>query len=452
MYVRFDDAISYLVQVIVDTLSEDFLADGVVLRDVSGRLSFFSSRELEDKKIEAVSNLLRNTLGNYAAKDRVLVCPSHFGAQRILSEKNYLAIRVENKKVRLVDRRIVGADWLRRPVLASAPPPRFVFSSIKGGVGRSTALTVVASSLANQGLRVLAIDLDIEAPGLGPILLDEETLPEFGLIDALVENGISGLDSKFYADLIGPSSISKGRGKIDVIPVLGRRSLKNPSEVLAKIARAYMEDVNEDGTVSTILDQIGSIVEEFSDPKRYDAILVDARAGLHETTASAILGLGAEVFLFGLDEPQTFQGFSMLLSHMTRLNDEKVPAEWLSRFTIVQGKAPTESNERQRFSDKCQRMLQDLGLIKSNSPVEVKSTNAGEEFNDYVWNDEALDEEVLPFENASYSEPLAILDDPKFKGFNPQAHPDLLESGIYTASYSQLLEKVRTAIPVERFN
>ncbi len=42
----------------------------------------------------------------------------------------------------------------------------FTFYSYKGGVGRSLALAHVAHALAERGLRVLAVDFDLEAPGL----------------------------------------------------------------------------------------------------------------------------------------------------------------------------------------------------------------------------------------------------------------------------------------------
>lgn len=42
----------------------------------------------------------------------------------------------------------------------------FTFYSFKGGVGRSMAMANVADILARRGLRVLAIDFDLEAPGL----------------------------------------------------------------------------------------------------------------------------------------------------------------------------------------------------------------------------------------------------------------------------------------------
>src|SRR5690606_11833904 len=76
--------------------------------------------------------------------------------------------------VRLIERRIVGQDWLQPPrePLEGAPPV-VVFASHKGGVGRSTALAVAAAAFSESGLNVLVIDLDLEAPGLGDMLLTE---------------------------------------------------------------------------------------------------------------------------------------------------------------------------------------------------------------------------------------------------------------------------------------
>ncbi|WP_295587092.1 division plane positioning ATPase MipZ [uncultured Lamprocystis sp.] len=337
MPIRFDDSLQALSLVIMEQLGPDTLERGVVLRDASGRLAFFAPDPLDPATIERVAQHLREKLGSYARFDRVVADCNDFGASTILCDATALPVLIGASRTRLLDRRMVGADWLRAPAPMSAQPRRFVFASLKGGVGRSTGLAVAAVALASRGLRVLAIDLDIEAPGLGPMLLDPGTLPEFGVLDALVENGLSGLDNAFLADLVGPSALAGGRGRIDVIPVLGRRSLENPADVLAKIARAYIEDIGPDGAVATLRDQIATLLDRLSDAARYDAILVDARAGLHETTASSLLGLGAEVLLFGLDEPQTFQGFRVLLAHLARFGDPAEPApEWLSRINLVQ--------------------------------------------------------------------------------------------------------------------
>jgi len=63
----------------------------------------------------------------------------------------------------------------------------FTFYSFKGGVGRSMALANVADILARRGLRVLAIDFDLEAPGLERYFQVEKTaaLANPGLIDLL---------------------------------------------------------------------------------------------------------------------------------------------------------------------------------------------------------------------------------------------------------------------------
>ena len=70
------------------------------------------------------------------------------------------------------------------------------FYSYKGGAGRSMALANVAWILALNGRKVLAIDWDLEAPGLHryflPFLNDPELTKTNGLIDLF----------RSYADIV----------------------------------------------------------------------------------------------------------------------------------------------------------------------------------------------------------------------------------------------------------
>jgi cellulose biosynthesis protein BcsQ len=453
MTVRFDDSLGILAEVIVKELGESALTTGVALRDVSGRLSFFVGADLKDETLELISKQLRSELGPYARTDRVLAGHNDLGAKAILTDNAVLVVKAGSHRVRLLDRRLVGADWLRTPVIAAAPPPRFVFASLKGGVGRSTALSVAAADLASHGKRVLAIDLDMEAPGLGAMLLDDGTVPEFGIIDALVENGIGSLDEQFFTDLVGPSSLANRMGRIDVIPAFGRRSIKNPADVLAKIARAYAEDVRPDGTVATILDQVRELVDHFAEPTRYDAILIDARAGLHETTASSILGLGAEVLLFGVDEPQTFLGYSVLLSHLARFLDIKDSRpEWVDRITMVHGKAPSSADERAAFVDKCQSLFVNSGLWSHIQAGSTEITYPAEPFNNVPWDDDAKDEDVLGNEKSEYPEPVAILDNERFRQFDPLKQQDLVSEVLYRSSFGHFLNRINRSFPPDEVN
>lgn len=439
--VRFDDSLPILVDVVRAQLGHVALLDGTVLRDAVGCLSFFAGHPLDQAAVDALSEALRSSLGAYARPDRVVAGSSDYGAMAVLSDASAFRVSVDGQMVRVVDRRLVGADWLRAPAATAPPPLRFVFASLKGGVGRTTALSVVAAHLASLGRRVLAIDLDLEAPGLGAMLLPGDTLPEFGMIDALVENGLSGLDAEFYADLVGPSELATRGGRIDVVPAFGRRSVKNPADVLGKIARAYGEDIRPDGTVSTFLDQVRAIVDHLADPERYDAILVDARAGLHETTASAVLGLGAEVLLFGLDEPQTFQGYAAMLSHLARVSPSagELP-EWATRVSMVQGKAPVDADARLDFARRCRELFADVGLGPSPALPHVDLEPLG--FSDDVqWDDELPDEIVLPVE-WMLPDPVAVLYDAAFQRFDPLNRRDLLSKSVYRTTFGELLDRI----------
>jgi len=444
MTIRFDDSLPILADLIADELGANALESGVILRDASGRLAFFSGSDLDDATLQRLSNLLREALGVYARPDRIIAGADDFGAADILSDNTILRVDMGKFHVRLLDRRLAGADWVRAPVAFAPPPPRFVFASLKGGVGRSTALSVAAADIASHGRRVLAIDLDMEAPGLGAMLLDPGTLPEFGLLDALVEGNLSPLDEAFLRDLVGPSGLSGRRGQIDVIPAFGQRSLAHPGDVLAKIARAYAENIRSDGTLATILDQVRSLVDRFSDPTRYDAILVDTRAGLHETTAAAILGFGAEVFLFGLDEPQTFYGYSALLAHLARFLDPSQPTpEWLERLTMVQGKAPIDPEKRDAFSEKCRILFEEAGLAPKLTRVSTTVPLPADPFANVPWkDDDALDEDPSVDESREPRESISILDDERYRLFEPTRQRDLLSKRVYQSSFGPLLDRI----------
>jgi len=446
MTVRFDDSLPALSRVIRTVLGNDALAAGTVLRDAAGRLTFFAAQRLDADSTDQLAQTLRDALGGYARPDRVIADIDAPGSEAVRNDASALWVHLGDIRIRLVDRRLVGADWLRAPLPAVRTPSRFVFASLKGGVGRSTALSVAAAHLAVvRGKRVLVVDLDMEAPGLGALLLTTDTLPEFGVVDALVENGISGLDDEFLADLVGPSALAV-RGRIDVIPAFGLRGVKNPGDALAKLARAYVEDVAQDGTVATIMDQVRALIDRFSDPGRYDVILIDARAGLHETTASAVLGLGAEVFLFGLDEEQTFQGYAAMFAHLARLAANDSDPDWTQRITMVHGKAPTDAAERMRFSLRCRSLFALLGPAAALPQDENEAVQLPDgPFNAVPWDDSITDEEALPPDWTS-REPIVILQNDQYLRFDPLRRPDLTTETIYLATFGDLLRRIEIAM------
>src|SRR2546423_4574076 len=65
------------------------------------------------------------------------------------------------------------------------------FYSYKGGVGRTMAVANIAILLARRGLRVLAVDWDLEAPGLDRYFRDlgirSSNNDDAGLLDLLID-------------------------------------------------------------------------------------------------------------------------------------------------------------------------------------------------------------------------------------------------------------------------
>lgn len=355
--ILFDDALDLLVATVVEFFGPGALSKGIVLRDTSGRLTFVT-----DKKSRGLTNKgafidsITQRIGAYAREDRVLLTKEDPGAGALLSKAEALPITVGEHTCWLVDRRIVGSGWLARPNSNVKNPPRIVFASLKGGVGRSTALSVVASDFSARGLNVLAIDLDLEAPGLGDLLLSDDRMPAYGTIDYLVENNVGGVADSLLPSFVGLSPLTQGSGgRIDVIPAIGTRSAGSPQNVLSKMARALADDISLEGELLSLDMQIRQMVDRFSTSNSYDIILIDSRAGLSELTAPTVFGLGALVLLFGTAQRQTIAGYRSLFAafKILAIRDrfEGRGAGWRQLFKPVYAKASLNANIGKMFQE-----------------------------------------------------------------------------------------------------
>jgi cellulose biosynthesis protein BcsQ len=431
--VRFDDSLPAMVDVIARRFGGEIISKSVFIRDATGRLSVTLGEPVEPGfKAEVLEELVA-VLGQYCRLDLAIRDINDPTAEVIIAEAaDAQPVRCGSHRIRLLDRRIVGADWLRPPAPSASGIPRIVFSSLKGGVGRSTALAVAASYLSARGRRVLAIDLDLEAPGIGTMLLQPKILPDFGTLDYLVENGITGIDDYFLLNCQGQSFLGKNGGQVTVVPAIGRTTIAHPYNALAKISRSYLEDF-QDAASLTLLDQIREMVDRIGDPASYDVILIDARAGLHETTSAVILGLGAEVLLFGVDEPQTYLGYRLLLSHLARFEVSE-DDDWRARLQFVHAKASHDPKKQKSAEDR----FQDLFDIVYDKPaILIPQQSLTEEDFDLNWAADALDE-VLTAEEPSPV--LRILDDDRYQDFDPLADRDLLTDEAYQVTFGSFLE------------
>jgi Mrp family chromosome partitioning ATPase len=420
--IRFDDSLPQFVASLVAAYSGDLAtAEPIVIRDFEGRLGVILDIPAAD--LDSLNGAVAERLGPYARPEDPVRGRNVAGVSRIVEEaQGAPVLEIEGLTIRLLDRRIVGADWMVRPVLQPGAIPRIAFVSIKGGVGRSTALSIAATHLAQAGLRVLTVDLDLEAPGLGATLLKPEELPTYGVVDWLVENGLSGTDSTFRADCIGKSSLLDG---ISVVPAFGSRTLAHPADALAKIARAGLEDMR-DGVPFPLRFQLQEMIESFEATGDYDVVLIDGRAGLHETTAAPVLGLGAKVLLFGINEPQTFQGYAFLLAHIR----DRIPGgtEWEEKVWFVQAKADPADMKiaQERFS----------ALWNTEEGPLAQPERLGPDDLDLVWADNdapaPLPKDPVPV--------LRILNDERYRSFNPVENRVQLDERLVRSTFGELLD------------
>lgn len=435
----FDDSLSAFVAALKPLLDRTIIEAGVVLRDASGRLALITPEPLTPDQRAAALQALTQQLPAYSRGERSLLDHTQPGVATILHQtRPYIErVPVGNEpavNVRLAEQRIVGQDWLTQPAPGWKPPApmRLVFASLKGGVGRSTALAVVAAELARLGRKVLVIDLDLEAPGIGSMLLAPDELPPFGLLDAYVESGLGEINREFLLDMTAPSRFGRGKGLIDVAPAAGLRTQAHPGHFLAKIARAYLENTGPNGAVLSFLEQSQHLITELSSLKDYDAILIDARSGLNETTAAAILGLGADVLLFGENTPQTITSYRYLLAHLARF-PRHGDDDWLYRLRMVHAKAPEDADRQEAFRDAAFGVFKEF--LYQDQPL---LTDAGEppldnDDNALLFEEFSLDAREAPH----YAWP--VLRDANYYYGDPLSDPVLLEPIRYERSYAALL-------------
>lgn len=455
---RFDESLASFLKALLPILGKELVQTGWILRDSSGRLAFVAAKALSDSVRTQASEKIKLDLPYYSRGDDSILDIDQPGIHGLIKSAHVFVETVypdnhrgddEKIDIQLIDHRIVGHDWLTQPATGWQPPApaRIVFASLKGGVGRSTALAVLATELARQGRKVLAIDLDLEAPGIGTMLIDEDKKPKFGVLDWYVERGVGGVgmdDREFLLDMIAPSPFGRGKGLIDVAPAVGSASDSYPANVLAKIARAYLELPQEDGQPLSFLQQTQMLIDQLSALKHYDAILIDARAGLNESTAAALLGLGADVLLFGVDTPQTFASYRYLLAHLARFKRDK-DVDWLYRLRMVHAKASADEARQAAFRDRTyavfsEFLYRDRALYDENG-VPLLDQETG---NPITTEEFGLNDATGPH----YAWP--ILANSNFTEFDPLSEGSLLTQSLYEQTFAGLIGCIDELLSVQR--
>jgi len=184
---------------------------------------------------------------------------------------------------------------LPKPIIVS-------FYSLRGGVGRTTALAYTGRILANKGWKVICVDMDLEAPGLPAVLGKEE-------------------------------KVKKDKGVVHLLLQLDRNEKPNPAEHLIQITDdedfyclpAGIPNANY-ARLLRFIDPLSWYQEEHNPlrlliellkephlPFTPDVILLDARTGLTPISAPLLFDLSDMAIIVFFPHPQAKQGTEALV-------------------------------------------------------------------------------------------------------------------------------------------
>ncbi|MEI7869631.1 MAG: hypothetical protein WCI11_17225 [Candidatus Methylumidiphilus sp.] len=364
-----------------------------LVRDAFGILSVvLPDNVIADEFIwNDVALQLHEALGSYSpGDDQVLLRESDLISPTDVIESPDRVRLPDAPNTWLVDRLQTNQDWLRTPLVRKPPLPTAVAFSIKGGVGRTTAFALWAWHLARLGKNVILVDLDLEAPGVAGVLLDEDYLPDYGLVDWLVEALLGPPDESLLRECLTECALSSDEpGRIRVLPAFGKISC----DYVNKLGRVYMPTfAPETGKFSGLAERLLMLLEQLTRlSDKPDAVLLDARAGLHDIGSAAVTQLGAEVFMFARDDYQSWQAYELLFAHLSSAQSVEwgMPEQDLRwRIKMVSAQAEPTQSAKLRFIDRSyakwqrfydsepvddQKILINLGLSGSREEDDISN-------------------------------------------------------------------------------
>jgi cellulose biosynthesis protein BcsQ len=405
--------------IVAEIISSQVLGcDPLVIRDIHGRIKIALNIPRSNETQESIQQLdeCLLELGVYASEfgKNIIYRDDLFDPDSIFQSPEILrwSDSVTGKVIRILNRQVTGQEWDSYIVGPQTKVPRLVFFGIKGGVGRSTALAMLAYKLANLGKKVLLVDLDLESPGLSGLLLPTERLADFGIVDWLIEDAL-GQGKEVLDRMVSVSPLSEyTQGEIRIATAMG---INDPC-YLDKLSRAYA-DVSIAGKPETFTKRICRLIDQLEVNEKPDVVLIDSRAGLHDLAAISIVGLASTAFLFATDTEQSWQGYSLLFSHWQSYPEIAIKVR--ERLAIVQALFPEGDQSR-----RAKHFLESSYTLFSETLYdEITPINANEALN--------IENEPFNFdletENAPHF-PLRINWNNRFQEFDPK----LLGKGLFS--------------------
>ena len=195
------------------------------------------------------------------------------------------------------------------------------FYSYKGGTGRTLLLANAARYLAQLGKRVVALDLDFEAPGLhfklnvgGSGLRSDDFVPAKGAVDFLLTSLAGDAPPESLADYVLQAPVPAGcEGSISMIPAGAAPSGRYWKSLTALNQHDPFMDPEGQG-LAAYLDLKERIATELA----ADVLLVDSRTGITELSGLATTVLADKVVCLMLSNQENLVGTRAVIRSLRR--------------------------------------------------------------------------------------------------------------------------------------
>ncbi len=196
--------------------------------------------------------------------------------------------------------------------------PVVAFYGFRGGAGRTTALAHVVALLAARQVSVVAIDLDLEAPGLHHVLACPPPDDDRGTLALLRAAAMVGGDSEHEALRLAPHLLKS------------RLDLGTPIRVLpaGKLNQQYLERLDDLGVplwhISEGPSPLATLMQRVSTELSPRIICLDCRTGLSGLSAAALFHVADLVVCFVPVSEQSLEGLEIFLRAATAATQHRV--------------------------------------------------------------------------------------------------------------------------------
>jgi MinD-like ATPase involved in chromosome partitioning or flagellar assembly len=224
------------------------------------------------------------------------------------------------------------------------------FYSLRGGVGRSTALAHAARIIAEQGLTVLCVDMDLEAPGLASLFDVEDQVTEgMGVVPLLAAAEVSGEISDLDEHVL---RVTEDAG-LFLLPA-GRPSAEY-ARLLSHLDPAAWYGEDEINPLRLLVEAMGGLAEQ------PDVVLIDSRTGISPLAAPLLFDVSDINIIAFYPHPQARVGTRELTHALLAANSRRSTeqSQCTPEIRFVVSPVPATREVRDLYAERAQEWIKE---------------------------------------------------------------------------------------------